>query len=85
MEADMPCIIVQTAPIFGRRPPGETKLVRHIRRRPMEATVYCNEHETVIDILPNDGFLVLNGKEITETPLIVTEGDLLIWIPGTLC
>ena len=77
--------IFQTTPSFGRRPDGEPPLIRCIRRRPMEPVVYCQTEPMTVDELPDDGFLVVNGEEATETPLVLTEGDLLIWIPGTVC
>ena len=84
VETIMP-IIFQTTPILARRPVGESQLIRCIRRQPMEAVMYCQPTPMVIDELPDDGFLVVNGEEVTETPLTLTEGDLLIWIPGTVC
>lgn len=78
-------LMLQTAPLFAPYSRGECALMRGARTQPMTSILYVKDAPYVIREVPTDGILILNGEEVVDFPLTVTQGDLLAWVPGEVC
>jgi hypothetical protein len=74
-------IQLQTRPIFAKFA-RECRLVEALRRKPWEGFLYSCARPMVLEAIPDEGILVVNGDEVEVPPAVIEPGDLVVWIPG---